>query len=80
GNGEQYLHLADYPITALTRVAIGRRSAIRVKNTYDYTNASISVSSTQLTFTKDSSSTGAVTFTSLPYHLNLSAIMFPLLG
>lgn len=62
GNGEQYLQLDDYPITALTRVAIGRRSAIRVKNTYDYTNASISVSSTQLTFTKDSSSTGAVTF------------------
>ncbi len=64
GNGEQYLQLDDYPITALTRIAVGRRSAIRVKNTADYTTASISVSSTQLTFTKDSSSTGAVTFAS----------------
>lgn len=64
GNGEQYLQLDDYPITALTRVAVGRRLAIRVKNTYDYTNASISVTSTGLVLTKDGTSDSTITFAS----------------
>jgi len=46
GDGEQYLLLDDYPITALTRVATGRRSAIRIQNTSDNTSASVSVDST----------------------------------
>ncbi len=64
GNDEQYIQLDDYPITALIRVATGRRSAIRVKNTADYTMASISVTTGGLILTKDgvSNSTG-VTFT-----------------
>jgi len=62
GNGGQYIYLNDYPITALTRVATGRRSAIRIKNTADYTTASISVTSTGLIFTKDGTSDSTITF------------------
>ena len=64
GNGGQYLQLDDYPITGLTRVASGRRSAIRVKNTSTYTTASISVTSTGLVFTKDGTSNSTITFAS----------------
>jgi len=64
GNGGQYLQLDDYPVTALTRVAVGRRSAIRVKNTADYTTASISVNSTGLVLTKDGESDSTITFVS----------------
>ena len=62
GHGGSNLMLTDYPITALTRVAIGRRSAIRVKNTSDYTTASISVTLTGLVLTKDGTSDSTVTF------------------
>jgi len=63
GNGGQYLQLDDYPITALTRVAVDRRSAIRVKNTADYTTASISVTSTELSLIKDGGTPDTITFT-----------------
>jgi len=63
GDGGQYLQLDDYPITALTRVAVGRRSAIRVKNTADYTTASISVTSTELSLIKDGGTPDTITFT-----------------
>jgi len=62
GNGSQYLQLDEYPITALTRVATGRRSAIRIQNTSDNTSASVSVDSTGgLLLEKDgtTNSTGA---------------------
>ncbi len=62
GNGGQYLQLSDYPITALTRVASGRRSAIRVKNTADYTTASISVTSTEISLIKDGGTPDTITF------------------
>ncbi len=64
GDGEQYLQLDDYPITALTRVAVGRRAAIRVKNTADYTTASISCSTGGLVLTKDGTSDSTITFAS----------------
>jgi len=64
GNSEQYLQLDDYPITALTRVATGRRSAIRVKNTADYTTASISITATGVVLTKDGTSDSTITFAS----------------
>jgi len=64
GNGGHYLQLNDYPITGLTRIASGRRAAIRVKNTATYTTASISVTSTGLVFTKDGTSDSTITFAS----------------
>jgi len=64
GNGEQYLQLDHYPITGLTRIAIGRRTAIRVQNTDDYTSATISVTSTGVILTKNGTSNSTATFAS----------------
>ena len=62
GEGNLYLQLDHYPITALTRVATGRRTAIRVLNTSTATSATISVNSTGLIFTKDDTSDSTITF------------------
>ena len=62
GNGEQYIQLDHYPITGLTRVAEGRRTAIRIQNTDDYTTASISVTSTGIILTKNGTSNSTITF------------------
>lgn len=62
GEDKNYLQLNNYPITALTRVCIGRRYAIRVKNTSTYTSATVSVISTGLVFTKDDVSDSTITF------------------
>lgn len=62
GDGNSYLQLNHYPITALTRVAVGRRTAIRVTNTLTATSATISVNSTGLVLTKDDTSDSTITF------------------
>lgn len=62
GTGEQYLFLRDYPVTALTRLAIGKRSAVRITNTSTGTTTSVGVTSTGLVLTKDGSSDTSVTF------------------
>ena len=62
GEGNLYLQLDHYPITALTRVATGRRTAIRVINTSTATSATVSVNSTGLIFTKDDTSDSTITF------------------
>jgi len=62
GNGNQFLQLDHYPITGLTRIAVGRRTAIRVQNTDDYTSATISVTPTGIILTKNGVSDSAVTF------------------
>jgi len=53
--GGRYLSLDNYPITAIARITIGVSTAIRIKNTSIYTKASVSVSSTVLTLSKDGS-------------------------
>ena len=72
GEGGMYLQLNNYPITALTRVCIGRRCVIRVKNSSDYTSATISVTSTGLIFTKDDVSDSTITFAS---YATMSAVV-----
>ena len=62
GNGDLFLQLDHYPITGLTRIAIGRRSAIRVQNTDDYTSATISVTSTGIILTKNGTPNSTVLF------------------
>lgn len=62
GNGEQYLQLDHYPITGLTRIAIGRRTAIRIQNTDDYTSATVSVTLTGIVLTKNGTSDSTITF------------------
>ena len=64
GDGGCYLNLKNYPIISLTRVCIGRRYVIRVKNTSEHTSATVSVTSTGLVFTKDDTSDSTVTFSS----------------
>ena len=63
GEGNLYLQLDHYPITALTRVATGRRTAIRVYNSSTATSATVSVNSMGLVFTKDDTSDSTITFT-----------------
>lgn len=62
GEGLKHLRLKNYPVTALTRVCIGRRYVIRVKNTSIFTSATISVTSTGLILTKNDVSNSDVTF------------------
>ena len=62
GDGGCYLNLKNYPIISLTRVCIGRRYIIRVKNTSEYTSATVSVTSIGLVFTKDDTSDSTITF------------------
>ena len=62
GKGSAYLHLKHYPVINVTRLALGRRTAIRVKNTDAYTSATISVNSTGLIMTKNGVSDITVTF------------------
>jgi hypothetical protein len=62
GDGGCYLNLKNYPIISLTRVCIGRRYIIRVKNTSEHTSATVSVTSTGLVFTKDDTSDSTIIF------------------
>ena len=62
GEGNPYLQLDHYPITDLTRVATGRRTAIRVLNTSTATSATVSVNSTGLVFNKDNTPVSTITF------------------
>ena len=64
GKGHQILNLDNYPITALDRVAIGTRDAIKIRNTSDYTTASVSVTSTGLRLVKDGTADVSVTWAS----------------
>ncbi len=62
GNGGKSIFLDNYPITALTRVCVGRRYAIKIYNTSDYTSATVSVNSSGIVLTKDGTSDSTVTF------------------
>jgi len=53
GNGEQIIHLKNFPLTAVDLVCVGTLDVIRIKNTSDYTQASVSVTSTGLRLVKD---------------------------
>ena len=64
GEDKKILQLKNFPITALTRVCIGRRWAIRIKNSSTYTSATVSVTSTGLIFTKDDISDSTILFDS----------------
>lgn len=72
GNGIDTLFLKQRPITAITRVAIGRRDVIGIKNTNSYSTASVSVNTTGLILTKDDVSNSDITFAS---YTTMSAIV-----
>jgi hypothetical protein len=54
--GKQYIYLDNFPVSAVSRVAYGKYCAVKVKNTGTVTNATVSVSTTAVTVTKDGSS------------------------
>jgi hypothetical protein len=62
GTGTQFLSLKHFPVTALTKLAIGTIDVMQVCNTNAYTSASVSVSSTGITVTKDDVSNSTVLF------------------
>ena len=51
GNGSAVLHLDNYPVTDLTRLAIGRQAAIYIYNTNTSSTATATVNSTGLVLT-----------------------------
>ena len=62
GNGTRDLYVDNYPITAVSRLSIGARTAINIRNTVENTTASVSVSSTTLTLTRDGSADATLLF------------------
>ncbi len=62
GNGSRTLYLDDYPITALTRLSIGRQKAIEIYNTSASTTASVSVASTGLVLELNGTTDSTVLF------------------
>ncbi|MFW9872371.1 MAG: hypothetical protein ACFFG0_04655 [Candidatus Thorarchaeota archaeon] len=64
GDGTNLLFLKNYPVTVLTRLAIGTDNPIKIKNTYEYTTASVSVTSSSIILTRDGATDGTLTFAS----------------
>lgn len=62
GNGTKFLTLRNFPITALSRLIIGREEALKICNTSSTTWASVSVTSTGLVLVKDGTSDATVLF------------------
>lgn len=56
GSGNQELILRQYPIISVQRISIGREPIITVKNTNQFTSASVSVTSTNVVLTLDGGS------------------------
>ena len=56
GTGSSELILRQYPVISLSRLSLWPLDVIRVKNTNTTTNATVSVSSTAVTLTRDGSS------------------------
>jgi len=53
GTGRKVIWLDDYPVTVFTKLAIGTRTAIRIKNTTANSTASVSVTSSGLALELD---------------------------
>lgn len=62
GIGTRLLTLDDYPINNISRLAIGKTNAIKVKNTTAYTVASVSVTSTAIVLRRDGSTDSTLNF------------------
>lgn len=62
GDGNEFIQLDHYPVTALVRIATGRRTAIKIKNTSASTWATVSVNSTGVVLTKDGTSDSTIIF------------------
>ena len=62
GRNNRHLFLKQYPITAITRLAVGCIDVIQVYNTAEYTSATVAVTSTGLVLTKDGVADSTILF------------------
>jgi len=62
GKGVNYLNLKNYPVTALTRITVGTSTPLRIKNTYTYTKASVSVTSTGIILSRNGDTDATLLF------------------
>lgn len=74
GDGSTSLVLRQYPVTAISRFALWPIDVIRVANTNTSTNATVSVSSTGVTVTKDGTSNTLAFATYTTFTLLVDAI------
>lgn len=56
GDGSNKLYLDHFPVTAITRLAIGKQDVLSINNSTDYNYATISSDGTNLTYNLDGSS------------------------
>lgn len=79
GTGANFIYMDDYPVTAVTRVSIGRDDAIRVKNTdTTVTQSYVTVGSSSLALKKEDSgvtTTKTASFAVLDGYPTLSALV-----
>lgn len=80
GTGTDILFLKQYPITAITRVAVGRRNVISIYNSATYSTATVSVTSTGVVLTKDGVSDSTCTFASYTTMTTLTAAINAISG
>jgi len=64
GSGNGVLFLGQYPVTAITNIAVDFDQAFKIKNTTTGATASISINSTGLILTLNGSSDSSITFSS----------------
>ena len=62
GSGKQIINIDNFPLISVDRIAIGTLNVIKVKNTADYTTASVSVTSTGIRLVKDGTADETVLF------------------
>lgn len=63
-NGTPYINLKNYPVTAVQLISVGTRDAMYIYNTNTTSYASVSVSSTGLTLSRDGATDSSPTFAS----------------
>ena len=64
GKGTAWLHLDNFPVTNVTRLAIGRCSAVRIYNTNTSSTATVSANSTGVMLTYNGTTDSTCTFAS----------------
>lgn len=80
GDGRNFVLLKEYPITDITRVAIGRRDAFRVRNTNTTTTASATCTRTGLVLTRNGTADSTCLFATYTTLTTLAAAVSALSG
>jgi len=62
GIGSQYLFLNNKPVTTISLLSVGSQDAMYIYNSYDYSYATVSVTSTGISLDRDGSNDSTLTF------------------